>query len=68
MRFDQLLFDDFEYIIQNWSKETGKNFIKEESFDGTIEYVYDVNSFRRWYHENSLQIERDEKLKMIFTS
>jgi hypothetical protein len=66
MRFEQLLFDDFEFIIKCWSKETGKMFLKEELFDGSIDYVYDADSFRRWHNENALRIERDEKLKIIF--
>jgi len=50
MRFEQFLFDDFDYVMQIWSKETGSNFIREEFLDGETNYIYDDKSFRKWYH------------------
>lgn len=41
MNFEQFLFDDFDYIIQIWSKETGNDFIKEEFPNGETNYIYD---------------------------
>lgn len=65
MTFEELLFDDFEEMLNIWSNETGKIFYTEELEDDTIRYVYDNDSFRRWYHKNYVQIDRDIKLKQI---
>lgn len=42
-------------------KETNNSFLKEKS-----EYIYDSKAFRKWYHENNLQIEREIQLNSIF--
>lgn len=65
MTFEQLLFDDFDYVIQMWSQDTGKKFFREELPDGTIDYMYDNDSFRRWHHVNALRIERDSQLNIL---
>lgn len=65
MNFEQFLFDDFDYIIQIWSKETGNDFIKEEFHNGETNYIYDYKSFRKWHHENHVSIDREEKLRML---
>jgi hypothetical protein len=65
MAFEHLLFDDFDYIIKMWSKETGKRFLREELPDGSIDYIYDNDSFRRWHHANALRIEREFKLNIL---
>lgn len=59
--FEQFLFDDFEWLLQLWRKETNNSFLKEKS-----EYIYDSKAFRKWYHENNLQIEREIQLNSIF--
>lgn len=58
--FEQFLFDDFECLLQLWCKETNNSFLKEKS-----EYIYDSKAFRKWYHENNLQIEREIQLNSI---
>lgn len=58
--FEQFLFDDFEWLLQLWRKETNNSFLKEKS-----EYIYDSKAFRKWYHENNLQIEREIQLNSI---
>lgn len=64
LNFEQFLFDDFECLLQFWSKETNSSFLKEES-DGDTEYIYDSKAFRKCYHENKLQIEREIQLNSI---
>jgi hypothetical protein len=65
MTFEQFIFDDFDYLIEMWSQETGKRFLREELPDETIDYIYDNDSFREWHHANALRIERDSQLNIL---
>lgn len=42
--FEQFLFDDFEWLLQLWRKETNNSFLKEKS-----EYIYDSKAFRKQF-------------------
>jgi hypothetical protein len=65
MSFEELLFEDFESVLKMWSDDTGKRYSKELEDDDTFTYIYDHKSFRRWYHTNSVMIDREILLSKL---